>query len=165
MQLGRCPMCHSRISLEACVQDEAGRELLTVVAKLDTTLAGLVLRYLGLFRAPSRDLSNDRALKLLKEVLSLSQNRYKLDEAIEDTLNSLNQHQATGGFKQLTNHNYLKKVLKDKLGIMAEQTSHQNSDPELDKPIKKPHARLLVSDEQAAANIAMLKNAMHGMMK
>jgi hypothetical protein len=147
------------------VQDEAGRELLTVVAKLDTTLAGLVLRYLGLFRAPSRDLSNDRALKLLKEVLSLSQNRYKLDEAIEDTLNSLNQHQATGGFKQLTNHNYLKKVLKDKLGIMGEQISSQNSEPELDKPIKKPHARLLVSDEEAAANIAMVKNAMHGIMK
>jgi hypothetical protein len=118
-----------------------------------------------LFRAPSRDLSNDRALKLLKEVLSLSQNRYKLDEAIEDTLNSLNQHQATGGFKQLTNHNYLKKVLKDKLGIMGEQISSQNSEPELDKPIKKPHARLLVSDEEAAANVAMLKNAMHGIMK
>jgi hypothetical protein len=157
-------MCHSRISLEACVQDEAGRELLTVVAKLDTTLAGLVLRYLGLFRAPSRDLSNDRALKLLKEVLSLSQNRYKLDEAIEDTLNSLNQHQATGGFKQLTNHNYLKKVLKDKLGINEQPTASQSTQS-TNEPIKKPHARLLVSDEEAAANIAMVKNAMHGIMK
>ena len=26
MQLNRCPICHSRISLDALVQDEAGRE-------------------------------------------------------------------------------------------------------------------------------------------
>jgi hypothetical protein len=28
MMLGRCPVCHSQISLEAVCQDEAGRELL-----------------------------------------------------------------------------------------------------------------------------------------
>ena len=36
MHLSRCPICHSRISLEALVQDEAGRELLALVARLDT---------------------------------------------------------------------------------------------------------------------------------
>ncbi len=164
MQLCRCPICHSRIALEALVQDEAGRELLTVVAKLDTTLAGLVLRYLGLFRAPNRDLSNDKALKLLKEVLALSKNRFKLDEALEDTLNSLNQHQATGGFKQLTNHNYLKKVLKDKLGVYGDE-AQANTPEAQQEPLKKAHPRLTVSDDEAAANLAMVKNAMKGLMK
>ena len=32
MHLSRCPICHSRIPLEALVQDEAGRELLTLVS-------------------------------------------------------------------------------------------------------------------------------------
>ena len=64
MRLSRCPICHSRISLEALVQDEAGRELLALVAKLDTQTGVALVSYLGLLRSPSRDLANERALRL-----------------------------------------------------------------------------------------------------
>ena len=72
MHLSRCPICHSRISLEALVQDEAGRELMALVAKLDTQTGAALVSYLGLFRSASRDLANERALKLAREALNLS---------------------------------------------------------------------------------------------
>ena len=72
MQLSRCPICHSRISLEALVQDEAGRELMALVAKLDTQTGAALVSYLGLFRSVSRDLANERALKLAREAKQLS---------------------------------------------------------------------------------------------
>ena len=71
MRLTRCPICHGRISLEALVQDEAGRELLALVARLDTQTGAALVSYLGLFRSASRDLANERALKLARETLAL----------------------------------------------------------------------------------------------
>ena len=32
MKLGRCPICHSHIQLEALIQDDAGSELLGLLA-------------------------------------------------------------------------------------------------------------------------------------
>lgn len=61
MNLGRCPVCHSHISLEAIVQDDAGRELLAMLAGLDADLARPLVAYLGLFRPPRQDLRNVRA--------------------------------------------------------------------------------------------------------
>ena len=34
MKLCRCPICHSDLTLEALVEDEAGRELLKVITEL-----------------------------------------------------------------------------------------------------------------------------------
>lgn len=64
MELGRCPICHHRISLEAIAKDQAGRELAAMVAKTDSATGQALLSYLGLFRSPTRDLANDRALVL-----------------------------------------------------------------------------------------------------
>ena len=72
MHLTRCPICRSRISLEALVQDEAGRDLLALVARLDTQTGAALVSYLGLFRSVSRDLANERALKLAREAKQLS---------------------------------------------------------------------------------------------
>lgn len=72
MQLNRCPICHSRISVAALAQDEAGRELLGLLAKLDTETGTALVSYLGLFRSPARDLANDKALKLARDALSLA---------------------------------------------------------------------------------------------
>lgn len=36
MKLGRCPVCHSRLHLDALVQDDAERYLLAVLAGLAT---------------------------------------------------------------------------------------------------------------------------------
>lgn len=106
MNLGRCPVCHSRISLEAIVQDEAGRELLALLAKLDAVVAIPLVTYLGLFRPEQRDLANDRALRLAREVLDLGTGP-ALAQAMANTVESI---RGKGG-TPLKNHNYLKQVL------------------------------------------------------
>ena len=88
MQLTRCPVCHSRINLEALVQDDAGRSLLALMAKLDSALATSLVGYIGLFRAKSRDLASDRALRLCNEVLALGESKV-LTSALCQTLESM----------------------------------------------------------------------------
>ena len=113
MQLNRCPVCHTRISLDALAQDEAGRELLGLLAKLDSDVGIPLVGYLGLFRSNTRDLANDRALKLAREALSLGQSG-NVAQAMRQTVEQI---QAKGG-KPLSNHNYLKRVLED-VGIVG----------------------------------------------
>ena len=66
----RCPVCHASNSLEAFTADDAGRELLVLLASTGPLFRPLVA-YLGLFRPASRDLSHDRALRLAREVVDL----------------------------------------------------------------------------------------------
>ncbi|MDO8940874.1 MAG: hypothetical protein Q7U98_17100 [Methylicorpusculum sp.] len=110
MQLNRCPICHHRISLDALAQDEAGRELLGLLAAMNTDSGTALVSYLGLFRSVNRDLANDRALKLCKEALALAPVQM-VTAAMRQTVESV---RAKGG-KSLTNHNYLKRVLEDRL--------------------------------------------------
>lgn len=118
MQLNRCPICHSRISLDALAQDEAGRELLGMLAKLDTDTGTALVGYLSLFRSKTRDLANDRALKLAREALSLASG-LTLAQAMRQTVEQI---QAKGG-KPLTNHNYLKRVLEDVASVGADSSA------------------------------------------
>lgn len=109
MNLARCPVCHSHIHLEAIVQDEAGRELLGLLANMEGDLSRALVTYLGLFRPEKRDLSNDRALRLAQEVIDLTLDRTKLAIALAQTVETL---RAKGG-SALRNHNYLKRVLEN----------------------------------------------------
>jgi hypothetical protein len=111
MQLGRCPVCHSRISLEQVCQDDAGRELLALLAKVDSATGVALVSYLGLFRSHNRDLANDRALRLAQEVLSLDANQFLVPALIETT-EALKAKRSNGEVKSLANHNYLKRVLE-----------------------------------------------------
>lgn len=108
MNLGRCPVCHSHISLEAIVQDDAGRELLALLAALDADLARPLVAYLGLFRPEKQDLRNLRALQLAREVLALASPGPRLALALAETVESL---RAKAG-PPLKNHNYLRRVLE-----------------------------------------------------
>lgn len=108
MNLGRCPVCHSHISLEAIVQDDAGRELLALLAALDADLARPLVSYLGLFRPPKQDLRNLRALQLAREVQALADPGPRLATALTETVESL---RAKAG-PPLKNHNYLRRVLE-----------------------------------------------------
>lgn len=111
MQLTRCPVCHSRIGLEQLVQDEAGRELLSLIAKLEKNTGMVLVTYIGLFRSASRDLANDRALRLANEALELAPQQQLLP-ALAQVVESMRSKQQVGGFKPLSNHNYLKRVLE-----------------------------------------------------
>ncbi len=136
MQLTRCPICHSRISLDQLIQDQAGRDLLALVAKLDKPQAMALVGYIGLFRSNKRDLANDRALRLANEALALGE-PLNLTVAMSQTVEQMRQKAQQGAFKPLNNHNYLKRVLEDThataipapMGVMPENTglSVQNS--------------------------------------
>ena len=65
MKLGRCPICHGQIHLEALVQDEAGRQLMASLVPLTIEHGTALVGYIGLFRSHNRDLANDRALRLI----------------------------------------------------------------------------------------------------
>jgi len=114
MQLTRCPVCHSRISLDQLTQDEAGRELLGLLSQLDTLAGNALVMYLGLFRPATRDLSNDRALRLAREVEAMGKGSVTLElsTAMSETVESMRLKQTEGQFKPLSNHNYLKRVLE-----------------------------------------------------
>lgn len=111
MQLGRCPVCHSRISLEQVCQDDAGRELLALLSKLDSATGVALVSYLGLFRSSNRDLANDRALRLVQEVIALEAFQFLVPALIETT-EALKAKRSSGEVKALGNHNYLKRVLE-----------------------------------------------------
>ena len=111
MHLTRCPICHSRIHLEALVQDEAGRELLALLARLDTQIGAALVEYLGLFRAPSRDLANDRALRLATETLALCPpaDRPRLGVALTEVVEAIRNERPR---RPLKNHDYLTVALE-----------------------------------------------------
>ena len=109
MMLGRCPVCHSQISLEAVCQDEAGRELLGLLANLPGEASRALVQYLGLFRPEKRDLSNDRALRLAREVLALCADSLRLSAAMSETVEAI---RAKSGAVPMKNHNDLRRVLE-----------------------------------------------------
>jgi hypothetical protein len=109
MMLGRCPVCHSHIALEAIVQDECARELLGVLSGLDATLSRPLVAYLGLFRPEKQDLRWDRALRLSREVLAMSHDAARLAWALSETVEAI---RAKGGVLPIKSHGYLKRVLE-----------------------------------------------------
>ncbi len=139
MNLTRCPVCHSHITLEAIVQDEAGRELMAMLANLEGDLSRALVTYLGLFRPEKRDLSNDRALRIAKEVMALTNDSARLSHALAQTVEML---RAKDGLP-LKNHNYLRKVMSSLVpGLAITQESP---------------ARLMSKTEQALIKVEKIK--------
>ncbi len=64
-----CPVCHARFALEAALTDDDARRAVAAALKMPAPLGDLILRYIGLFRAPKRALSWDRAARLIEELL------------------------------------------------------------------------------------------------
>lgn len=122
MKLGRCPVCHSNLHLDQLIADEAGRQLLGQFARMNYKLGGNMVAYLAMFRPAKQDLSNSKALSLVQEALALTTNLNALAEALELTVASLQQSRLNGTGKQLTNHNYLRKVLAARLGQIAAES-------------------------------------------
>jgi hypothetical protein len=65
----RCPSCGTTLSLDALIAHDAGRDALAGAFRLGGALGGALVRYLALFRSPSRELTFDRVAKLLGELL------------------------------------------------------------------------------------------------
>ena len=141
MKLSRCPVCHSNLHLDALTNDEAAKEILSMLAPMDGGFARALVAYIALFRPAKSDLSFSRALKLSKEVLQLSPNKDWLRAALEETIIKLQQARSQGQHRQLTNHNYLKKVLESvNQGAVAVPQTPVNTKAKPSMEIKS-HAR------------------------
>ncbi|QOJ20327.1 MAG: hypothetical protein HRU77_06240 [Gammaproteobacteria bacterium] len=145
MNLGRCPVCHSHIQLEAIIQDEAASRLVGILSGMDAELSRAMVTYLGLFRTPKRDLPNDRALKLCQEVMALTNDHATLAEALAKTVEQI---RAKGG-DSMKNHNYLKSVVES-----VEKSANL---PTCTKPQTGKGARMSKT-EQALMSIESLKD-------
>ena len=145
MMLGRCPVCHSQISLEAVCQDEAGRELLGILANLPGEASRALVQYLGLFRPEKRDLSNDRALRLAREVLALCADSLRLSAAMSETVEAI---RAKSGAVPMKNHNYLRRVLEGmpEAGVTALAVREDTRRVAARQSLSKTEAALLALD-------------------
>lgn len=112
MKLARCPSCHGHLHLDTLVQDSSAKSLLAVVAKLKPALATNLIGYVALWRPEKSDLNNARAVKLINEVLDLSNNDQALNAALEQTVLTIQAKRQTGIFQPFKNHSYLCQALK-----------------------------------------------------
>ena len=111
MKLCRCPICHSDLTLEALVEDDAGRELLKTITEMTAGCSRPAVAYLGLFKPAKSSLSNSRALRILQSLLELYPCSNVLAKALADTVEQVRRNRRENGkIEPLSNHNYLKKV-------------------------------------------------------
>ncbi|HEH9650705.1 TPA: hypothetical protein SIC23_000999, partial [Pasteurella multocida] len=89
MKLCRCPVCHSDINLDQLLEDDAGRELLTILTQLKYGIARPLVSYIALFRPAKSALNNARAVKLINDVLSLFPQSHLLAHALSETVNAV----------------------------------------------------------------------------
>jgi hypothetical protein len=107
-----CPCCHAHVPLEAALQDEAGRELVGMLAAMQPELARVLVHYIGYFRPAKQQLGWGRALRLVREATNLCVMAPPLVWALNETARVLDEKRAQPGWKPLGNHNYLKRVLE-----------------------------------------------------
>ncbi|MCC5811182.1 MAG: hypothetical protein JJU06_12505 [Ectothiorhodospiraceae bacterium] len=108
----RCPCCHAEYSIEQAVEDEAARELMGLLSDLPREVSRPLAAYLGLFRAKSRALAWERALRIAREVLDLHRDTQAVGAALSDTVEAMRTKQQGADWRPLANHNYLKRVLE-----------------------------------------------------
>ncbi|MFW9266482.1 hypothetical protein ACLK1G_04710 [Pseudomonas sp. NR3] len=65
----RCPNCGTTVSLDALIAHDGAREALGVAFKVSGQLGSALIRYVGLFRPETRELTMDRVAKILGELL------------------------------------------------------------------------------------------------
>lgn len=108
----RCPNCHADYSIDQAVEDEAARELMGVLSDLPREVSRPLTAYLGLFRARTRALAWERALRLAREAQGLAEDQALLGAALSETVEAMRAKQQESGWRPLTNHRYLKRVLE-----------------------------------------------------
>lgn len=108
----RCPCCHADYTIDQAVEDEAARELMGLLSDLPREASRPLAAYLGLFRAKSRALAWERALRIAREVVNLHGDTQAVGVALSETVEAMRVKQQGGDWRPLANHNYLKRVLE-----------------------------------------------------
>lgn len=134
MKIGRCPVCHNDLHLDAILEDDASREVLTILSQIKYGCGKELVAYVGLFRPAKSNLSNSRTASLMQDVLKLYVPSEHLKYALHETVKRIREKRAQGDAKPLTNHNYLKTVYDSSKHLFAyteakeEVKQHRDSD-------------------------------------
>lgn len=144
MRLCRCPICHSNIHLDQLLEDDAGRELLSLIAKCHAEVARPLVAYIALFRPEKSQLSNSRAVKLINEVFALYPQSLLLAHALSETVQSVqNKRRNLQNMAPLSNHNYLKQVYETNAPkFVSTQQVAQTTSEQQDKHNKQKQAEM-----------------------
>lgn len=134
MKLCRCPVCHSDLHLDAILEDDAGRQMLSLILPLPGGCAKHLVAYVGLFRPEKSNLSNARALKLAQEVLDLYPAGRVLSHALSETVERIRAKRASGDKKPLSNHAYLATVYSTSAEVFAKTSNVDARAKDLPKP-------------------------------
>ena len=112
MKLCRCPVCHSDINLDQLLEDDAGRELLSIITSLKYGVARPLVAYIALFRPEKSALSNARAVKLMRDVLDKYPPSPLLAHCLSETVAAVQKKRRENhNTAPLANHRYLAQVL------------------------------------------------------
>jgi len=157
MKLARCPSCHGHLNLDTLVQDSSAKSLLSAVAKLPPKLATNLIGYIALWRPEKSDLNNARAVKLINEVLELSDNKPALNMALEQTTSSIQAKRLNGTYHPFKNHSYLNQVIKtmEEKYPMASTATVKQSESQV--YIKAQGVELTLKQKKAAHAATMAK--------
>ncbi|PJG83787.1 hypothetical protein [Caviibacterium pharyngocola] len=158
MKLCRCPVCHSDIHLDQLLEDDAGREILTILTQLKGNTARALVSYIALFRPEKSALSNSRALKLMQEVLESYAPGLLLAHALQETVNGvMKNRRESKNIVALTNHNYLKKVYDGAKPLFAVVRNENDEEKQQNQPVTQEDERVAaVQYIERFANIGML---------
>lgn len=118
-----CPHCNTSHELEALADDASARELFALLGRLGPA-GGPLTAYLGLFRPRVQALRWSRALALATEVRDQAQaagaSPEQLAGALVETVEALREKRQAPGWRPLTGHNYLWRVLESRAARGAE---------------------------------------------
>ncbi|WP_151979734.1 DUF2752 domain-containing protein [Acinetobacter guerrae] len=138
----RCPACGATTSLDALLgHSEASRAFLASL-KLTGELATPLIKYLGLFRSESRDLTFERTAKILDELAAdINANQIKRGHHFHPTpkaawvwaINTIIERRDQGKLQlPFKNHGYLYEVLTsykpEDAGVRTAHTNYSKSD-------------------------------------
>lgn len=140
----KCPCCYAKYDLQTVFEDESARNLLKIMSSLDRAISYPLYVYITLFRSPKRDMSSEKELRLVREVLGLGASPAQLMSALQKVVEVMREKQVSGGFKPLKNHNYLKRVIEDTPQAPV-TSSAMVSVGEHQQPHQQPQSRQLTS--------------------
>ena len=109
-----CPHCNSALSLETLTEDACARELFALIARCDAAVGGQLPAYLGLFKPRLQGLRWSRALALAQELEQLLSGAppHVAQAALAQTIEAMREKRQARGWKPLTGHGYLSRVLE-----------------------------------------------------
>ena len=148
----RCPACAAEFSLDAAVADDAGRELMALLADLPRELSRPLVAYLGLWRSDKRALAWERALRIARETLALEPDPVRLGTALAATVESIRRKWDAAGRRPLDQHNYLLAVLEGTPAGGAPRAAAGAATPRLAPPARRSATLDAVAALQEAAS-------------